>query len=219
MCGWQLLSTHVATPCRWCPCCVAGWFTHLLVASCFLSIHNTNTHAHRLRFDPTTGFIKDQWTWRGATADEAAWLLSRSHKAFDYDSFVLGTDHRSSSDSSSSSLSSSPSSSPRSSPMASRDGAESAAARAKDAALAFKESFGAVPGADVASLSAALAEDYACKVREREGRGSSIHKRLARNEGDDTACSCSGAKSSSRRRHDPSCLLGLGIMQQQQRKQ
>lgn len=37
-------------------------------------------------------------------------------------------------------------------------------ARAKGAAFAFREAFGAVPGADVTNLGSALSQDYQCKV-------------------------------------------------------
>lgn len=100
--------------------------------------------ACRLHFDPSSGMIKEQWTWRGACADEAAWLLNRSYKPFDCSSFLADA---SSSDSSSSS-----------------GGGSAAKARATGAALAFREAFGAVPGADVSNLAAALSEGYECKV-------------------------------------------------------
>jgi hypothetical protein len=104
--------------------------------------------AHRLHFDTSTGMIKEQWTWRGACADEAAWLLSRSYKPFDCDTFLQA--HSSDSSSSSSDSSS--------------GGGSAAKARATGSALAFREAFGAVPGADVSNLAAALSEDYGCKV-------------------------------------------------------
>lgn len=114
---------------------------HLCALSCVLSC--------RLHFDPSTGTIKDQWTWRGATADEAAWLLSRSYKHLNVDAF-LGTATSGSSNSGSG--------------RSAVDGDEAQRARAKGAALAFREVFGAVPGANVANLTTALSDDYQCKV-------------------------------------------------------
>jgi hypothetical protein len=101
----------------------------------------------RLHFDSSTGTIKDQWTWRGATADEAAWLLSRSYKHLNVDSF-LDTSSSSSGGGS----------------RGAADSDEAQRARAKGAALAFREVFGAVPGASVANLTTALSDDYHCKV-------------------------------------------------------
>jgi hypothetical protein len=112
----------------------------------------------RLHFDDS-GAVKDQWTWRGATADEAAWLLSRSYKSFDPDSFLATTDSTSSV--TSSVTSSSTSSSNGNGAGDSRDARK---ARAKGAALAFREVFGAVPGASVGNLASALSDDYQCKV-------------------------------------------------------
>lgn len=106
----------------------------------------------RLHFD-ASGAVKEQWTWRGATADEAAWLLSRSYKSFDPDSF-LATDSTTASTSSSAA-----------------DSRDAHKARAKGAALAFREVFGAVPGASVGNLAAALSDDYQCKVLLEMGGG------------------------------------------------
>ena len=100
-----------------------------------------------MHFD-ASGAVKDQWTWRGATADEAAWLLSRSYKSFNPDSF-LATDSTTTTASTSSSAT---------------DSRDARKARAKGAALAFREVFGAVPGASVGNLASALSDDYQCKV-------------------------------------------------------
>ncbi len=99
------------------------------------------------------------WTWRGATADEAAWLLCRSYKPFDVDAFLTPE----------ASTSSNGSNSVRG--VGSAAGADGGKARAKGSALAFREAFGAVPGADVMNLTAALSDDYACKVRVGECSG------------------------------------------------
>jgi hypothetical protein len=48
----------------------------------------TYSLACRLRFNEA-GLITDQWTWRGATTDEAEWLLTRSYKPFAFD-YVAG---------------------------------------------------------------------------------------------------------------------------------
>jgi len=92
----------------------------------------------RLHFDDQ-GLISDLWTWRGATADEAEWLLTRSYKPFVFqhtDSALrragglLGPQEES---------------------------------RIKSAALTFKDVFGAVPGADVRGLEGCLADNYVCQ--------------------------------------------------------
>lgn len=83
----------------------------------------------RLRFSPESGRITDQWTWRGATTDEAQWLLTRSYKPFDL--------------------------------------------------AAFREVFGAVPGADVGQLQAVLAADYACREATGVWRGMNLASREA----------------------------------------
>ena len=127
----------------------------------------------RLHFDSSTGLIKDTWTWRGATSDEAAWLLSRSYKPFDIEAF-LDTDSTSTSGITSGSSSGRSALNGAGSSAAAGADAVHARALGKGAALAFREAFGAVPGADVMNLSSALSDDYACKVRSagnREGVG------------------------------------------------
>lgn len=144
----------------------------------------------RLHFDPSTGQITDQWTWRGASTDEAKWLLTRSYKPFDLASF-----NKASSSSSSSSPHGSPTSSmdntaaggPAAVPQHIRQatftatamaegaltyvstrpglGRHESRARAKGSALLFREVFGAVPGADLNQLDVALSGDYKCQVR------------------------------------------------------
>jgi hypothetical protein len=119
------------------------------IITCNIKTNRLRVLSCRLHFDPSTGTIKDQWTWRGATADEAAWLLSRSYKHVDVDRFLDTTS------------SSSGSGSGRRGTV---DGDEAQRARAKGAAMAFREVFGAVPGANVANLTTALSDDYQCKV-------------------------------------------------------
>ncbi|WIA36512.1 hypothetical protein OEZ86_007806 [Tetradesmus obliquus] len=143
----------------------------------------------RLHFDAVTNQITDQWTWRGASTDEAKWLLTRSYKPFDYDTFL--------SSSSSSGADEQHALSPGQLAAAAAQAAAAAAAgsssafggvadgstaqraRAKGSALLFREVFGAVPGSDVAQLDAALSADYRCQEATGVWRGMNLASREA----------------------------------------
>jgi hypothetical protein len=142
----------------------------------------------RLHFDSATNQITDQWTWRGASTDEAKWLLTRSYKPFNYDAFL-------SSSSSSDATSAPPAAASRvhlaaaaaqaaaaaaaSSSAAFADAATAQRVRAKGSALLFREVFGAVPGSDVAQLDAALSADYRCQEATGVWRGMNLPSREA----------------------------------------
>lgn len=140
----------------------------------------------RLHFDPTTGQITDQWTWRGASTDEAKWLLTRSYKPFELETFIRSSSRPGNSPHGSPSMDSSamagttsvisntPASTaartvaagPRGVAANTGSGRHDSLARAKRSAVVFREVFGAVPGADLSQLDIALSEDYKCQVRQ-----------------------------------------------------
>jgi hypothetical protein len=146
----------------------------------------------RLRFDASTNQINDQLTWRGASTDEAKWLLTRSYKPFNYEAFL-------SSSSSSSSSSDDAAAAPNRVQLAAAaaqaaaaaaagsstafggvaDGSTAQRARAKGSALLFREVFGAVPGSDVSQLDAALSADYRCQEATGVWRGMNLASREA----------------------------------------
>lgn len=157
-----------------------------------LMIHQI-VHSSRLHFDPSTGQITDQWTWRGASTDEAKWLLTRSYKPFDLSSFIKdgtgasspssGSSPTSSLDATAAAVAAAMSPLPwishlNSPPVAvaghrhagasaaagMMDNKAAAKARAKNSAVLFREVFGAVPGADAQQLDAALSQSYKCQV-------------------------------------------------------
>lgn len=144
----------------------------------------------RLHFDAVTNQITDQWTWRGASTDEAKWLLTRSYKPFDYDTFLSSSSSSSGADEqhalSPGQLAAAAAQAAAAAAAGSSsafggvaDGSTAQRARAKGSALLFREVFGAVPGSDVAQLDAALSADYRCQEATGVWRGMNLASREA----------------------------------------
>jgi hypothetical protein len=151
--------------------------------------------ACRLHFDAATNQITDQWTWRGASTDEAKWLLTRSYKPFNYEAFLSSSSSSGDADATLAAAVATPSRSQLAAAAAQAaaaaaagsstafggvaDGATAQRARAKGSALLFREVFGAVPGSDITQLDAALSADYRCQEATGVWRGMNLASREA----------------------------------------